>query len=712
MKHTRKHKLHLPLAFLLSLILIFEGMSVVAFAADSDDTTVGTEVDTGMLVPEPSDAEDEIIESDVIISPPSVSVEDREQVSTTATTTQAIPDGIYALRNAGNAGLYMDTQYDASSPGYKLQQYAYSQSPVKTLSEGGFANGGVFKVSYRSDLGTYVIRSMTNNLLSYKFSGNYVVTHEIPAEDAQVAAADTFTITRGGNGYFITPYGQNYCIAANATTASGAAGAPDSYLIKSTQAASGKQAQWLFAYYSYYTTEHKQGYLMQQEPTAEDLVAGNTCTFKVKTWSTKINHNVPYLRLAAANGSDYTFNWQTNTLSVSLHEDGRITLWIEAREDDMTRNLIATRSYNVTLPFEPGIYYFKNRQMGKYMQIDDVGSATMEVLPFEGMDNQKWVIEHVRKQYYTIKSAENGLYLTVPEGSHDSNYVKLRLQESTSTRGQLWCFEKPHAGIDSYVIRPDSGEGKTTDWCINVKDTLLGWDDGAIVQGDFQDNTSYLDEWVLELADPFRITFYGVTNVNHDHATSLETIEENLRDAGFNNINLYEGSMMPLDCLDHLMETNVFTIRSHGEPLFNAETGELECTGIILNDLKEAARIGLYSHPSDQMTINSSYIVSGDSFENVKLAVFMGCETGYGGENGKNLPAVVVSQGAEVAIGFEKKIDCNNANIWIEKFYAALLSGKTVSQAVNVASSTEGENSALSSDYIIICGNENYKLSE
>ena len=55
MKHILKHKLRLPLAFLLSLLLIFEGMSVAVFATDMSDTTVGTEADTGMLIPEPPD---------------------------------------------------------------------------------------------------------------------------------------------------------------------------------------------------------------------------------------------------------------------------------------------------------------------------------------------------------------------------------------------------------------------------------------------------------------------------------------------------------------------------------------------------------------------------------------------------------------------------------------------------------------------------------
>ena len=112
------------------------------------------------------------------------------------------------------------------------------------------------------------------------------------------------------------------------------------------------------------------------------------------------------------------------------------------------------------------------------------------------------------------------------------------------------------------------------------------------------------------------------------------------------------------------------------------------------------------------MTINSSYILPDDSFENLKLAVFMGCETGYDGEGGKNLPTVVVNQGAEVAIGFKMDIDCSKSNIWIENFYESLLGGATVSQAARYATSQETSYLPFAEDNIVICGNENYILSE
>jgi hypothetical protein len=91
------------------------------------------------------------------------------------------------------------------------------------------------------------------------------------------------------------------------------------------------------------------------------------------------------------------------------------------------------------------------------------------------------------------------------------------------------------------------------------------------------------------------------------------------------------------------------------------------------------------------------------------LVLFIGCETGYGGETGNNLPSIVVSQGAEVAIGFSESIGCIAANEWVEEFYTYLLNGCTVSDAASKASESQSTSSGLKNP--VICGNKDYKIS-
>ena len=104
-----------------------------------------------------------------------------------AISSTVVPDGVYALRNIGNGNLWMDIAQNTITPGAYVQQYAFSNSPVDD-----FSRSGLFKVSYNNSTGTYVIRSMLNNLLSFGFVGDYVKTKVIPADDADVALADTF----------------------------------------------------------------------------------------------------------------------------------------------------------------------------------------------------------------------------------------------------------------------------------------------------------------------------------------------------------------------------------------------------------------------------------------------------------------------------------------------------------------------------------------
>ena len=704
MKIQRTSKTRSLLALLLSLIFIFGGLSVVVFATEPVDTTAGTEVDTQTFLPT---IEGEAFESDVIISPPMVSIGGEEEISPMAT--QILPNGIYSFKNKGNTGLYMDTQYDSTNVGYKLQQYAYSASPTTTVATDNIARGGLFKVSYRADLDSYIIRSMTNNLLSYEFKDGYVVTKQIHADDASVAAADTFKIVRvSGTSVTITPYNQTNCIAAKNTNKSGSAGAPDSYLIPGSTATSGDQALWQPVKYTGSVT--RSGYVMAQEPSAEDLVAGETVTFKVKTWSTQINYNIPYLFIQTTNVAYGDFNDDSVTLddlftlSVEIYHEGSFALAVEARNGTL-RIPLDTLSYSTVLPIAEGIYFFMNRQTEKYMQIDDVGSTTMEVFSFDGDTDQKWSIEHHTGKYYKIRSIENNLYVTVPSGSYDSNNVSLQLQSFTGASGQLWYFETSPSSTSSYIIRPKSGENKTTDWCINVKTTIFGTSASDVVQSDFNDNTSYFDEWML---DPHTITLCGITNYGHDHLGCLEDVQESMHDNGISHVNLISGSLTPDACLNYLKNTNVFTSRSHGGKIQYEGRDDIVSTGILLNDGEGETAVALFSNHFLGMNDVSKVISSTDSFANTDLVLFIGCETAAGGENGRNLPSVVVSQGAEVAIGFTESIDCEVANEWTIEFYSYMLQGKTVQEAVDLASEGKSEASGLKS--AVICGNKNYVL--
>ena len=118
--------------------------------------------------------------------------------------------------------------------------------------------------------------------------------------------------------------------------------------------------------------------------------------------------------------------------------------------------------------------------------------------------------------------------------------------------------------------------------------------------------------------------------------------------------------------------------------------------------------IKLYSNEYASISPNSSSLGStaGESYSNLKLAVFSACYSGAGGETGWNLLQKIVQLGAETAIGFDASIGCGAANTWIEKFWTAMLSGDTVLQAVEDAC----DGSTIAIETVVICGNEDLKI--
>ena len=66
----------------------------------------------------------------------------------------------------GNTNRWMDIQYDSTAAGYHIQHYDYGAVP--TLN---FNRGALFKFAQIGTTGRYVIRLMTNNLLSFCILG-------------------------------------------------------------------------------------------------------------------------------------------------------------------------------------------------------------------------------------------------------------------------------------------------------------------------------------------------------------------------------------------------------------------------------------------------------------------------------------------------------------------------------------------------------------
>jgi hypothetical protein len=206
------------------------------------------------------------------------------------------------------------------------------------------------------------------------------------------------------------------------------------------------------------------------------------------------------------------------------------------------------------------------------------------------------------------------------------------------------------------------------------------------------------------------VTFYGIANARHDHASSLTSAKIQLESNSWDEVTLQTGSVAANTCKNDLLATNIFTSRSHGIVADSEHENVPSATGIVLND-NTTNVIAFYSHNSSNMTSESVFISSGEDYSNIDVALFIACETGYGGKGANNLPTMIVNCGAKAAIGFTDPIACASANTWTSRFYTAFLWGYSLGDAVDYASEPFDEYSGLSREQVIICGDASLILS-
>lgn len=98
-----------------------------------------------------------------------------------------------------------------------------------------------------------------------------------------------------------------------------------------------------------------------------------------------------------------------------------------------------------------GSYFFQNKQVNGYMQIDSNDAGTiLELCEFDGASNQKWVVTYLRNGYYKIMSATSVKAVTAPSGADDP----LTQETYQATDTQMWKIKS--AGDGQYYIIPKS----------------------------------------------------------------------------------------------------------------------------------------------------------------------------------------------------------------------------------------------------------------
>lgn len=475
----------------------------ISTSAPISDSTIATDLSQEVIWPVVSDEEamrrEQLIQNGY--SPDDYSVSEYKQMAAKgelqplAVYPAVLADGVYAIKNIGNSsgstGFYLDTALAHWLPGYNMQQYKFENG---TSPLDNFEVSTLFKITRNTEKGSYVIRIMRNNVLSFGIhvnsdGSNEILTKKIPLDDSEVALNDTYVITASGSGYYIRKYGTTNLIATKETTASGAAGAPDSYLYAST--AIGDQTRWTF---SAYTGPERNEMTMLGSGSLE---VAKTSTLDPVFYSTRPGYNVVSLNMSQVPTSYYHLSGPSDygIYSLTPHQGTAWTVGIFLKNGtsaNASSILVKLETWNIALPIDEGIYFFENAEFpGKYMQIDDDSSsstngAIMELWDFDGDDDQRWNLDHISDGYYKITSVASGKALTMPT-EEGASVTQTPYEESFD---RLWYITENSNGtysLQAYVFYLAAGDGIFTA-------------DGRNVEGRYEQSDAK-DEWNLYRQD-------------------------------------------------------------------------------------------------------------------------------------------------------------------------------------------------------------------
>ena len=405
-----------------------------------------------------------------------------------------IPDGVYAFANVNNDGLWMDTQQDKILPGYHIQQYAYPTNPTEA-----FERGGLFKIKRDGTSNRYIIRSMLNNRMTMTTAGTYgtdIITEELTAYDDDVSTADMFYINYDATigTYTVEPCSDpGYVIAARQTTASGASGAPNSFLTLVSKSSTSYSPDWFL--HRYMGEDQAGGVASNSVHTA-----GITRTVTAISWSTVVGANEQYLYIGSDQANIATGTWSESDykLYVSPHDEGDFRVFVDVRKNGVNAHRFAI-DLRVELPVAEGTYFFQNASLDDFVQIatsDSPNYSTngikVEIRDLAGGDYQKWNLIHTTDGVYKIKSVQSELVLSVADTSTYSYYTIVQENDVNATR-QLWTFSQTNS--ENYAIRPLSGVANN--YCMVASGGILTDDGYGIVQSVYTNDTDYHDEWIL-----------------------------------------------------------------------------------------------------------------------------------------------------------------------------------------------------------------------
>lgn len=421
-----------------------------------------------------------------------------------------IEEGVYALENLRNTGMWMDTYFNSYERNKNAQQYDYSSSPADS-----FSRGGLFKVTKTAVDGQYVIRLMTNNLLTWEVqSDNYVKSDYISYDEDEIELNQKYYIVFDNGGFIVVPCNNiNKVISAlEGSTASGSAGGDDARLRAVQRSEATNSARWKL---HKYTGEDDGGANLIVPSAFGDTgaIVGSSYTVTPVIWHTDPNKNM-YGITDNGNVSNVSIDTVNHTADIYVYNPGKLALEVNIRHLVLGLPINDTWNYfNYNSVPKEGIYYLQNCYSKKYANVLGPSHDEGKIIhqwEYHTAPQARWQVEHVEGSggYIRFKSLFSNKYMGVDQ----NNSSQIR-QYSTIGENTLWRFEL----LDNYAVKIICKSSESSGTVLATpadRDGNGEW----LTQRTYTDDGNYSDEWRL-------LVHRTIYNVNYYDSSFAEYID-------------------------------------------------------------------------------------------------------------------------------------------------------------------------------------------
>ncbi len=565
-------------------------------------------------------------------------------------------DGVYAIENIGN-GNYLSFNSSTSA----MQQKSYSaQSSISALDNTNRAR--LFKLTHDNNT-RYIVRLMYDNRLTFSVSDSGAIGMKvIPTADDDVASADTFYIDWDGYGFVLRSYSGNYVINAGSGTTLSTVNKDDAQ----------SSARWELTKVNYSTTQTGGTVYMQQ-----NIYAGHTTDYIPMLWSTAAGaETYMYIREGTTDIITGTWNPTTQKFSLTPHNPGYFQVGIQIKLGDTLLFDGYIENPSVTLVVEERNYFIRNKELEKYIQIDNdenVSGSIIELFSLNSNDIQKWQITHVGDGYYIIISSLSNMAISVQEDYTNEANKPLIQRIFSDLSCQKWKIYPTTRS--TYILRPSSAVDFDTDWCMSAGSGLIVEEGRDVEQRSYSNDEDYKDEW--EFID-FNSAFFGAVSIEGEWDRDLffEEAKEYLKYVHQNttttvNTLTYE-YISQSNMLNHMQSHDIFIVHTHG----------LQNMFMLGYDYR-------FDPNGEEVWLTMDYL-QGKDLSNLKLALLITCETGTGYDPAhitSNTPVNIIEQmvicGAETVLGFNDVTHVTDGNVFAKEITYYMSQGDTLRRCID-----------------------------